>query len=173
HSFAGGALLNVGVADERIRNGTEPHGDTPFEVTPETYKGSFFEAATSTSRRVQGTAALYLPPREWLGRHYLKLGLDLDQINFGEELTRSPSSYLREDGTLLRRSTFPAQEPFNRNNFEVGSYLQDRWIPHAGWLLEAGLRFDWDEIIRPPLYSPRFAAVSTPGAHTKLSAGIG
>src|SRR5271154_1202420 len=108
HSFTGGALLDLGVADVRIRNGAEPHGETPFEVTPETYQGSFFENATSTSRRVQGTATLYLPPREWLGRHDLKFGLDLDQINFGEELTRSSIRYLREDGTLLRLSTFPA-----------------------------------------------------------------
>ncbi|HZD48108.1 MAG TPA: hypothetical protein VE178_05115, partial [Silvibacterium sp.] len=173
HSFTGGALLDLGVAGVRIRNGYEPHGDAPFEVTPETYQGSYFENATNTSRRVQGTAALYLPPREWLGRHDLKFGLDLDQINFGEELTRSPISYLREDGTLLRLSTFPAQEPFNRNNFEVGAYLQDRWFPHAGWLLETGLRFDWDEIVRRPLYSPRIAAVYTPRADTKLSAGVG
>jgi hypothetical protein len=40
-------------------------------------------------------------------------------------------------------------------------------------LLETGLRFDWDEIVRRLLYSPRIAAVYTSGAHTKLSAGIG
>jgi hypothetical protein len=173
HSFAGGALLDLGIADVSIRNGAEPHGDSPFEVTPEIYQGSFFENATNTSRRVQETAALYLPPRECLGTHDLKFGVDLDQINFGEELTRSPISYLRQDGTLLRLSTFPAQAPFNRNNFEVGSYVQDRWLPRAGLLLETGLRFDWDEIIRRPLYSPRIAAVYTPGANTKLSAGVG
>ena len=66
HSFAGGALLDVGAAMVRFRDGYEPHGDTPFEVTPETYLGSFFEAATSTSRRVEGNAVLYLPPLTWV-----------------------------------------------------------------------------------------------------------
>ena len=43
-------------------------------------------------------------------------------------------------------------------------------------LIEPGLRFDWDEIIRRPLFSPRLAVTySPPGQEgtTKLSAGIG
>jgi len=175
HSFTGGELLDLGVGVVRFRDGYEPHGDTPFEVTPETYQGSFFESLTGVSRRVQGTATLYLRPREWAGRHDLQIGLDLDQINFGETVTRSPIRYLREDGTLLRLSTFPAQAPFNRNNFETGAYVQDRWVPREGLLLETGLRFDWDEIVRRPLYSPRIATTYTPNtnATTKLSAGVG
>ena len=175
HNFAGGPLLDLGVAVAHFRDSYEPHGDTPFEVTPETYLGSFFETMTGVSRRVQETATLYLPPGDWAGRHDLMLGVDLDEITFGQELTRSPIRYLREDGTLLRLSTFPAQSPYNRNNFETGGYVQDRWVPRTGVLLETGLRFDWDEIVRRPLYSPRVAATYTPGSNatTKLSAGIG
>jgi hypothetical protein len=175
HSFAGGALLDTGVAMVRFRDGYEPHGDTPFQVTPETYLGSFFENATSTSRRVDGNAVLYLPSRELAGKHNVKLGIDVDQINFGERVTRTPISYLREDRTLLRLSTFPQIEPFNRNNFEVGAYAQDRWTPSRGLLVETGLRFDWDEIVRRGLFSPRVAATYTPteSANAKLTAGIG
>jgi len=175
HSFAGGALLDAGAAMARFRDGYEPHGNTPFEVTPETYLGSFFEAATGRSRRVEGNAALYLPPLTLAGKHDLKMGIDVDQVNFDEEVTRTPIRYLREDGTLLRLSTFPQVEPFSRNNFEVGAYVQDRWTPSAGLLVETGLRFDWDEIVRRGLFSPRIAATYTPNAsaNTKLSAGIG
>jgi hypothetical protein len=175
HSFAGGALLDVGAAMVRFRDGYEPHGDAPFEVTPETYLGSFFEAATSTSRRVQENGTLYLPPITWLGKHDLRMGVDLDQINFGEEVSRTPIRYLREDGTLLRLSTFPQVAPFSRNNFDVGSYIQDRWVPRSGLLVETGLRFDWDEIVRRGLFSPRIALTYAPdaGANTKLVAGIG
>ena len=86
----------------------------------------------------------------------------VDHIGFDESVSRSPVSYLREDGTLLRRSTFPAQAPFTRNNFETGAYFQDRWLAHPGLLIEPGLRFDWDEIIRRPLFSPRLAATWSP-----------
>jgi len=175
HSFAGGALLDVGAAMVRFRDGYTPHGDTPFEVTPESYLGSFFETATNRSRRVEGNAVLYLPPLTWGGKHDLKMGVDLDQINFDEEVTRSPIRYLREDGTLLRLSTFPAVTPFNRNNVEVGAYVQDRWVPRTGLLIETGLRFDWDEIVRRGLFSPRIAATWTPtaSANTKLAGGVG
>jgi len=173
HSFANGALLDSGVAMVRFRDGYEPHGDTPFEVTPENYLGSFFEAATSRSRRVEGNAALYLPPLTGAGKHDLKMGVDVDQINFDEEVTRSPIRYLREDGTLLRLSTFPQVEPFDRNNVEIGAFVQDRWVPRSRLLVETGLRFDWDEIVRRGLFSPRIAATYVPNEATKLSAGVG
>jgi Carboxypeptidase regulatory-like domain len=175
-SFSSGALLDVGAAVARFRDGYEPHGSAPYDVTPELPSGSYFENLTGLSQRVEGTAALYLPPRHWAGQHDLKLGLDLDHIGYSENVARAPVSYLREDKTLLRRSDFPATEPFTLRNAEVGAYLQDRWQPCSGLLVEPGLRIDWDEIIRRPLVSPRIAAVyAPPGSDgtTKLSAGIG
>jgi hypothetical protein len=176
YGFANGGLLQVGVGVVRFRDGYEPHGDSPYEITPELAQGSYFENLTAHSQREQGTAMLYLPPRHWQGRHDLQAGVDLGHIDFDEDVSRSPVSYLREDGTLLRRSTFPGQAPFTRHNFETGAFVQDRWLAHPGLLIEPGLRFDWDEILRRPLYSPRLAATySPPGAEatTKLSAGIG
>ncbi|MGD0797119.1 MAG: hypothetical protein ABR910_05280 [Acidobacteriaceae bacterium] len=173
--FANGVLLDAGIGVTRIRSGYEPHGDVPFELTPETSEGSYFEDLTGRSSRIQETGALYLSPRHWVGQHDLKAGVDLDQISFGEEFSRAPVSYLREDGTLLRLSTFPGQAPFNRHNADAGAYAQDRWQIHSGLTIEPGLRFDWDHIVRRPLYSPRLAAVYAPGKEpaTKISAGVG
>jgi hypothetical protein len=173
--FANGVVLEVGVGVTRIRSGYEPQGNTPYRLTPETSEGSYFENLTGTSSRVQENGALYLSPHSWFGQHGFKFGTDLDQINFGEEFSRAPVSYLREDGTLLRLSTFPAQPAFNRGNADVGAYAQDRWQIHPGLTIEPGVRFDWDQIVRRPLFSPRLAAVFAPGKEpaTKLSAGIG
>jgi hypothetical protein len=176
YALPNGGLLQVGFGVVRFRDGYEPHGDSPYQITPEQTQGSYFENATSHSQRQEGTANLYLPPHHWLGTHDFEAGIDLDHIVFDEAVSRSPVSYLREDRTLLRLSTFPAQAPFTRHNFETGAYFQDRWRTRLGLLIEPGLRFDWDEIIRRPLFSPRLAATwSPPGAEetTKLSAGIG
>ena len=175
-SFRRGALLDVGLDVERISDGYEPHGNTQFEITPEMSEGSYFENEVGHSQRVEGNAALYLPQRHWGGEHDLKAGIDVDHISFGESVTRESVEYLREDGTLLRSSTFPATAPFTRHNVEAGVYAQDRWKPRAGLLVEPGLRFDWDEIIRSPLFSPRLAAIYSPAAtkgRTKFSAGMG
>lgn len=176
HSFANGALLDTGFAVLHFRDGYEPHGDDPYELTPETARGSYFENLVSHSQREEGTATLYLPPCKWMGRHDLLSGIEVDHIGFDEEVSRAPVNYLREDGTLLRQSVFPARSQFARNNFATGAYLQDRWRAHEGLLIEPGLRFDWDEIIRRPLYAPRLAVAYVPPGtegRTKISAGVG
>jgi hypothetical protein len=174
-SFSDGALLDLGVGFVSIRDGYEPHGSAPFEYTPEQTEGSYFENLSGRSQRLEGTAALYLPPRQWLGRHDVKAGLDLDHIAYDQRQTRTPVSHLREDGALERQSVFAAAPAFTMHNGEIGAYVQDRWQPVKGWLVEPGLRFDWDEIVRRPLVAPRLAAVYAPGDRdtTKISAGIG
>jgi hypothetical protein len=175
-SLPGGALLDVGVAMTKFRDGYEPQPGGPYELTPETALGSYFENLTSRSQRVEGNALLYLPAHTWMGRHDVQAGIDLDSIAYYERYLRAPVNYLREDKTLLRQSTFPATPPFTRHNVEVGAYAQDRWTLRDGLLLEPGLRFDWDEVVRRPLWSPRLAAVFAPPhapGETKISAGIG
>lgn len=176
YTFHDGALVDAGIGVVRFSDGYEPHGNSPFEMTPELSHGSYFENLSGHSQRVEGNVALYLPPRHWMGLHNLKAGIDLDHIGFGEQVTRAPVNYLREDGTLLRQSVFPSTAPFTRHNVELGAYVQDRWNPRAGLLLEPGLRLDYDEIVRQPLWAPRLAAVYAPPAangNTKISAGIG
>lgn len=175
-SFHSGALLDIGVADMRIRDGYEPHGTTPFEITPELSQGSYFENLAGRSQRTEANATLYLPAIRWRGEHNLQAGVDIGRIGFNENVTRAPVNYLRENGTLLRQSMFAPVAPFNLHNFTAGGYLQDRWNTAKGFLVEPGLRFDWDEIVRRPFFSPRVAAVySPPGREgsTKISAGIG
>ena len=139
-SFADGALLDVGIGYVRIRDGYEPHGNSPYEVTPELPEGSYFENLSGRSQRLEGTAALYLPPRQWLGRHDVKAGLDLDHIAYNQSQTRAPVSYYREGaapgeiGTLDRVSVFAPAPTFAIHNAEIGAYLQDRWQPAKGWL---------------------------------------
>lgn len=181
-SLADGALLDLGIGYIRFRDGYEPHGDEPYEITPETALGSYFENLTGRSSRLEGTAALYLPPRHWAGRHDVKMGLDLDHIGYKQDQTRAPVSYLREGaapgepGTLERLSVFAPAPAFTLHNAEVGAYAEDRWQPAKGLLVEPGLRFDWDEVVRRPLLSPRIAVVYAPPGdmdRTKISAGIG
>ena len=95
-SFGGGALLDLGVGFVSIRDGYEPHGSAPYEYTPEQTEGSYFENLSGRSQRLEGTATLYLPPRQWLGRHDVKAGLDVDHIASDQRQTRTAVSYYRE-----------------------------------------------------------------------------
>lgn len=176
HTFHNGALIDAGVGVLRIRDGFEPHPDGPFRITPEVSLGSYFENMVGHSQRVEGNAMLYLHPMHWNGQHDVRTGIDTNFVRFDQRYSLAPVSYLREDGTLLRQSTFPAVAPFRRHNVELGVYAQDRWTLRNGLLLEPGLRFDWDEIVRRALWSPRLAATWSPsslGGRTKVSAGVG
>lgn len=175
-SFKNGIVLDTGFADMRYREGWEPHGDTPYALNPENSTGSDFESQTTRSQRLEAYANAWLPSKHWLGSHQVTAGIDADHIgyNFDEQL--APVNYENEARTLVRRSTFPAFTPATRHNVELGTWVEDRWTPRAGLLIEPGLRFDWDEIIRRPLLSPRISMnFSPPGqaSTTKFSAGIG
>ena len=60
-------------------------------------------------------------------------------------------------------------------NSEASAYAEDRWLITNRWLIEPGLRMDWDQIVRTPLFSPRLAGtyILDDEGNTKLSAGIG
>jgi hypothetical protein len=175
-SFKNGVLLDLGFGVMRYREGWEPHGTTPYDLTPELPTGSNFETQTTISQRLEGYANAWLPPRHWNGSHQFRAGIDADRVGFDLYEAFAPVNYLREDRTLLRQSTFPSFAPATRHNLELGGWVEDRWTPLSGLLIEPGMRYDWDEIIRRPLFSPRIALnYSPPGAETrtKFSAGVG
>lgn len=60
-------------------------------------------------------------------------------------------------------------------NAEASAYAEDRWLITNRLLVEPGVRLDWDEIVRTPLFSPRLAAtyILDDEGNTKLSAGVG
>ncbi len=175
-SFRNGVMVDLGFGDLRYRDGWEPHGTSPYVLTPNVATGSSFETLTTRSQRLQGYSDVFFPARHWLGSHQIRGGVELAHIGFDDDTAFAPVSYLRIDNTLSRRSVFPAFAPFTRHNSSLGAYVEDRWSPHAGLLIAPGLRFDWDEIVRQPELAPRVALNYSPTGQensTKLSAGVG
>ncbi|HZQ91464.1 MAG TPA: TonB-dependent receptor [Terriglobales bacterium] len=171
--FSNGMLLEAGVAAVRFRDSFIPFGDKPYEVHPNGNSGNYFERSSGHSRRVEAFGKLYLPSFHAAGRHDFVFGLSADHIKFDQEFARRPIFVFREDGTLSRTSQFLPTAAFERNNFETGAYAQDRWSPAEHLLLELGLRFDWDQIVRRSLFSPRLASTYLLNSDTKISAGVG
>jgi hypothetical protein len=188
HYFAGGELLEAGFGFNRYDLEERPHGSEQYFLTPETSGGSYYLSANTRATRWQLLSNLYLRPRHWHGQHDLKFGIDYDRLSYDASFLRQPIVYLREgqtvppvDGCVVapsdctRYSTFPGTPSAGTYNAEVSGYVQDRWLPNRRFLIEAGVRYDWDQIVRHSLVSPRLAVtyVLDSAGKTKLSAGIG
>jgi outer membrane receptor protein involved in Fe transport len=138
-------------------------------------RGSFFKSSEATSKRYQGLVNITLSPSEWRGRHEVKLGADINYVEYGRLLDRKPIEILRADDTIARVISFDSGRRAMRDNFEVGAYAQDRWAVSPRLLVEAGLRFDRDSLVKRVLASPRLAgsALLTKDGETRLSLGVG
>jgi hypothetical protein len=186
HYFAGGALLEAAFGFNRYDLNQISRGFDPYFISPETASGNYYLTAHTRADRWQVVSNLYLRPREWHGRHEFKVGIDLDRLRYDANYVRTPISYLREGqrpGDCLtvkpspcsRYSLFPGAPALTQHTTELSGYAQDRWLLTERLFLEAGLRYDWDQLVRRSLFSPRLAAtwVLDSGGNTKLSAGFG
>ena len=190
HYFAGGELLETGFGFDQYNLALTPLGALPYFITPETAGGNYYLNDHTRARRWQALSNVYLPPRQWHGRHDVKFGVDADRLEYNAQFARQPISFLVEGQKQLpasgclaapqpypcsRYSTFSGGEYNTTYNFEASGYIEDRWLITNRLLFEPGVRLDWDEIVRRELVSPRLAGtyVLDSDGNTKLSAGIG
>lgn len=190
--FHNGALLETGFGVDEYSLAFTPHGNAPYIETTGVAAGNYYLTANTLARRIQGVANLYIPPQHWHGRHEIKTGVDLDRLNYDAEFLRKPISFLQPNEpldscatgatgvpvppyTCARYSVFTPGNYSTLYNTEASAYLEDKWLLTNRLLIEPGLRFDEDQIVRTPLVSPRLAGtyVLNDEATTKLSAGIG
>jgi hypothetical protein len=195
HYFSGGELLETGFNVTQYNLALLPLGTQPYFVTLDTAGGNYYLDQHTHARRWQGLSNLYLPPHHAHGRHDIKLGIDLDRIDYDARFLRQPISFwpgvtattpngdcpTNASGVPIapspcaRYSLFSGGNYSTTYNFEASAYVEDRWQLTNRFLVEPGLRVDWDEIVRNPLLAPRLAGtyVLDNSGNTKLSAGIG
>ncbi len=174
HYFSG-ALLDLGFSDSRgvVRN--PPQGTAIYQITPLGNRGNYFSSVNRHYYRQQEVGNLFLPVLHWKGEHRLKFGADVERESFHQTSYRHPYEVLRDDGSVARYVTFTGNPFQARKNLEAAEYVQDHWTPHEGLSLEAGVRAEWNEIVRDMEIAPRFSITWAPHRlkDTKISAGWG
>jgi Carboxypeptidase regulatory-like domain/TonB dependent receptor/TonB-dependent Receptor Plug Domain len=173
--FTGGMVLEFGFGANQYDILESPQGDMPEVRVPGSKSGNYFKTTEGLARRFQFIGNLTFPTAQWHGRHEFKLGTDIDQVYYQQLADRNSILIQRRDMSLSRRIDYVNNPAADRYNFEVSGYGQDRWSISDRWLMELGLRYDWDQIIRDVLISPRIATtyLLKENRDTKLSAGIG
>ena len=192
HYFTGGELLEAGFAFVQYNDRLTPYGSLPYFVNTDTTGGNYYLAEETNASRWQGLTNLYLPARQWHGRHDFKVGVDLDYIVYDAYFSRGPIAFLSGNNTLTspdlcftaptnssfpctRYSTFTPAPLHEEYNSEVSAYAEDRWSLTNRLLIEPGVRLDWDNLVHHNEIAPRLAGtyVLDNSGNTKLSAGIG
>ncbi len=170
-----GMLIDAGVAVNRLHLRKDPMGDLPFIIEPDRRRGNYFMRSNRQAERQQYMANFAPQPLYAAGRHDVKFGLNLDRIFYRSLASRRSYQTLRERSVPWRLTTFSGEPGYTRNNLEWSGYVQDRWSPVSRFLVEMGLRHDWDEVVGRQLVSPRLAFTVVPwaGKDIKLSGGVG
>ncbi|MBZ5577495.1 MAG: carboxypeptidase regulatory-like domain-containing protein [Acidobacteriia bacterium] len=173
--FSGGALLEIGFADSRGLLRDVPQGNLLYQITPLGNRGNYFINRDRHLYRDQWLANLFLPTLPLLGTHQLKFGIDFEREAYHEKVARNPYEILRDDNSVARYVQFVGSPFLARRNFEDAQYLQDHWTLRKDLQVEAGLRAEWNEIVRDLELAPRFSVAWSPGflRRTKFSAGWG
>jgi hypothetical protein len=173
--FSGGALLDVGFADTRGFLRSLPQGNQLYEITPFGSLGNYFVATVEHFYRQQAIASLFLPTLHMHGAHLLKFGVDFEREGFHQTMTLHDYEVLQADNSLARFVTFSGS-PFERqNDLEGAQYFQDHWAVRDNLTIEAGVRAEWNDIVRELEIAPRFSAAWAPHGlgGAKFSAGYG
>jgi len=174
-AFIGGWVLEAGVALDQSNNRALPLGEQLYVISPEGRSGNFYLQSQSRVTRVQYLASVLPPIQNWHGRHILKYGIDADSVRYRQFAERRPFATVDNNGVFTRQVEFQGDPRFGRNTSEFSGFLQDSWTIDEQVFVEAGVRFDWDQILRQPLWSPRLAITWGPARFpdSKFSAGFG
>ena len=173
--FRRGALVEFGFADTRSFFRSSPQGEDTFRISPLGNRGNYFVDQSSHSNRQQWLVNAFLPTVQRYGSHQLKVGVDLERTEFQGIAGRHDYEILRRDYSVAREVRFAGNRRQSRSNFEAAQYVLDRWAPVDGLLIEAGVRLNWNEIVRDPLFAPRVSAAYAPKwlREIKVAAGYG
>jgi hypothetical protein len=171
---ARGTLLELGFAEMFTLARLIPFGTGVYIITPDGDQGNNFLNSTEHSRRGQFLTNLFLPPRHLAGTHNLKMGADVDRLDYAQGISRTGYDLYGVNSNLLRSVTFEGDGFLSRPNLTLSSYLTDHWQARRNLFFEIGVREDWDEILRRMEWSPRAAFSYAPfaSANTRISGGF-
>lgn len=173
HSWFGGSLLEVGGAWQRVYHRMTPEGTAPYLITPSGRQGNYFIDSTQYGTRGQFFANYY--PRSFRlgGRHQLQFGTDLQRLDYDALFRRSSYEVIGLDNLPQFNTTFQGNGRIDRPNTAEAVFVNDHWLITDRLTVDAGLREDWDELVRQAAISPRIGASYSLFADnkTKVTAG--
>jgi len=175
HSFRSGALLRIALRYTRFDSNAHGQGAADMLVNPEGWDGNFFSSWTRTANQFEAYPTFQFAPKKWLGRHELKIGLDVTHRSYVGNSLSHPVQLLREDGTLAEEISFTGNGPLSASATDVEEFIQDRWMVNDHLSIDVGGRLTSETVGRAAAFAPRVGFAFSPRKDQKtvLRAGAG
>jgi hypothetical protein len=166
-------LFEMGLAADSGVSDFTPQGTAPYILQISGSSGNYFARLHRRGKRLQAISNVILAARHWYGSHQLAMGANVAGLVFRQSTERTEIDALRADGTLVRQSTFAGPAAPDVANTQAGGYVQDTWTLSKRFLLNAGIRTDWDRFTQSALAEPHVAANFLPFADDRAKASLG
>ncbi len=169
------ALVELGVAADAGVLDYTPQGTEPYVLLIAGTAGNYFQRLHQRGRRLQAFASVTAASRHWHGTHQFAAGLNVAGLVDSQSAARGEIQALRADGTRVRQTTFAGTANPRVSNTQAGAYAQDTWSLSKYFVLQAGLRTDWDRFTESAMTEPRLSGNVLPFGddRAKLSLGWG
>jgi len=184
-------LVELGVAADDGTLEYVPQGAQPYVLLINGTAGNYFQHLHERGRRVQAVGGLTAVSHRFLGTHQFSAGFNVAGLRYTQSAERSvidalnylppnivnssPCSLPSTPGCLVRQTTFVGPANPILSNTQAGAYVQDTWSLSKRFILQPGLRTDWDRFTQSAMAEPRLSANFLPFGddRSKLSLGWG
>lgn len=173
--WLGHTLFEVGFAEDRTYGDSNPQGEANYILLVNGAEGNYYLSSEQKSRRHQVFADAIHPSLEWHGTHTLSGGVNFAIVELIQYGDRGEIEALDASQRLVRTTTFVGNELWDLTNYTAGGFFQDNWVINPHWVVQAGARGDWDQLVHAIMPEPQASANYLPfsDGQAKFSVGWG
>ena len=146
-----------------------------YKLLIDTTEGGYFSRQRRNTWRLEGQESYQFTPRQFLGNHQLKAGLNFDHSSYDGQQAFLPVELIGVTGSPIERITFSAPTSYGVTQSETALFAGDQWSPATRLTLDLGMRLDNDTITGATHAAPRagFIFLLTNDGKTLLKGGVG
>src|SRR5262245_42554138 len=174
-AFKSGSLLQSSFSVKQYDGDIFGNSGTPYRIAPERNFGGWYDRQHRDSRRYEVLEVYSFAPRKWHGGHTLKTGVNYSHTSFSGLDISQPVTIVRADGSRYQLIDFLGGRPLSQSQNELSVFFQDKWELNSRVTLDAGLRYDRDDLGAQNNFAPRigFAFLPTRSERTIVRGGVG
>ena len=134
---------------------TTPEGTGAYQLLIDTTQGAFFNRQNRRTDRFDWQEHYAFAPRQFLGSHKIKAGMEYSRSAFDGRETFLPVALVGSSDQVIERITFTQPSLFSVHQNEATFYVSDEWSPVQRVTFTLGLRSDTDSVTDSTHVAPR------------------